>query len=221
MPGKPLLRPDIDLLLSDIDQALESKIETLMIGGGAMALRGQKTATKDIDLVFTEAGRRESFIAGIAGLGFRSLLAPGEAYRKMGARIYRDAAGRWLDLFGERICNMFLVHEGVLARATEHLSGRRLRVLLMSPEDIFLSKSVTERDGDLQDMRILYDSGLDVNRIFGEVAFQAARTDKIWESFLAVRLGEFEEKFDMTVPFKARFEEIAVRKMEERNRKEG
>ena len=221
MPGKPLLRPDIELLLSDIDQALESKVETLMIGGGAMALRGQKRATKDVDLVIVDNVQRRAFIDAIRKLGFEPLLSPGETYRKMGARILMDREGRWLDIFDERICNMFLVHEGVLARATEHLFGRRLRVLLMSPEDIFLSKSVTERDGDLQDMRVLYDSGLDENRIFDEVAFQAARTDKIWESFLAVRLGEFEEKFDMTVPFKARFEELAVRKMEELNRKEG
>jgi hypothetical protein len=154
-------------------------------------------------------------------LGFVPLLSPGDVYRKMGARIHMDGEGRWLDIFNERICNMFLVHDGVLGRASEHRSMGRLRVLLMSAEDIFLSKSVTERDGDLEDMFVLYGSGLSEKRIIDEVAFQAARTDKIWESFLAVRLGELEERHRIIVPFKARFEEIALIKMERLYGKKG
>ena len=212
---------DIDPLLTAIDAELVGNIEALMIGGGAMSLRGQKTATKDIDLVFVDNGHRKRFIDAITKIGFRSLISPGEEYRKMGARIYVDREERWLDIFNERICNMFLVHEGVLGRASEYLALKRLRVLLMSPEDIFLSKSVTERDGDLEDMYTLFTRGLDERRIIDEVAFQASRSNKIWESFLALRLGELEEKYNVTVTFKARFEEAAVLRMEKLNGKNG
>jgi len=210
---------DIDRLLAAIGDGLSGKVDALMIGGGAMSLRGQKTATKDIDLVFTDKGQRELFLEAIARIGFRPLLSPGEEYQKMGARIYVDREERWLDIFNERICNMFLVHEGVLARASEYLVLKRLRVLLMSPEDIFLSKSVTERDGDLEDMYTLFTSVLDEKIIMGEVEFQAGMSKKIWESFLALRLGELEEKYNITVPFKDHFEEIAVVKMEKLDKK--
>jgi hypothetical protein len=221
MARKMFFSADIDPLLNAIDAELASKVEALMIGGGAMSLRGQKTATKDIDLVFVDNGQRKRFIDAITKIGFRSLISPGEEYRKMGARIYVDREERWLDIFNERICNMFLVHEGVLGRASEYLALKRLRVLLMSPEDIFLSKSVTERDGDLEDMYTLFTRGLDEKRIIDEVAFQASRSNKIWESFLALRLGELEEKYNITVTFKARFEEAAVLRMEKLNGKNG
>ena len=52
-----------------------------------------------------------------------------------------------------------------------------------------------------------------------EVEFQAKMSKKIWESFLALRLGELEEKYNITVPFKDHFEEIAVVKMEKMDKK--
>lgn len=119
MLKKLFMSDDIDRLLRAIDNALTRKVKVLMIGGGAMSVRGQKTATKDIDLVFTDRGEHEEFIGAITKMGFEPLRPPVEEYRKMGARIYVDKEGHWLDIFLERICNMFLVHKKIMERAEE------------------------------------------------------------------------------------------------------
>jgi len=42
---------DIRRLFGEIDCLLERKLELMMVGGGAMSVRGDKASTKDIDLV--------------------------------------------------------------------------------------------------------------------------------------------------------------------------
>jgi len=138
----------------------------------------------------------------------------------MATRIFVDLEGHWLDIFFKRICKMFLVHKDVLERAEEYLRLEHLKVLLMSREDIFITKSVTEREGDLEDMYTLYTRGLDERSLIDEVAYQAAHSNRIWESFLVVRMDELERKFDVTVGFKNRLERRAVRKMEKLARKD-
>ena len=219
--NRKIFRSDeINRLMAAIDAALTGKVELLLIGGGAMSARGEKTATKDIDIVFTRKRELELFLRALSRLGFNELEDPGRVYRKMATRIFVDLEGHWLDIFFKRICKMFLVHKDVLERAEEYLRLEHLKVLLMSREDIFITKSVTEREGDLEDMYTLYTRGLDERSLIDEVAYQAAHSNRIWESFLVVRMDELERKFDVTVGFKNRLERRAVRKMEKLARKD-
>jgi hypothetical protein len=69
-------------------------------------------------------------------------------------------------------------------------------VWLASREDIFLLKSVTERDKDLDDMLVLYLRGLDGRTIIRECGLQSGEhveNEKlIYEAFLAVKLEGLE-----------------------------
>jgi len=205
---------DIGRLFVEIDGFLERKVELMMVGGGAMSVRGDKASTKDIDLVFRTKSLMEAFISALERGGFTEHTRPGLEYRKMSTRVFVDGRGYWLDLFCERICKAFFVHEGVWGRAKEYLALKRLRVVLMAPEDIFISKSITERDGDLDDMYTMFRNGLDEELVLKEVAVQSERSPKVWEAFLTVKLDELEKKFDINVPFKNKVMQIAEDRME-------
>jgi hypothetical protein len=83
----------------------------------------------------------------------------------------------------------------------------------MSREDIFISKSITERDVDLSDMFSLYRRGLDQDVIIGELDIQSRMTGVIWEAFMTAKLDEIEERFDVTIPMINRIRSIAEDKL--------
>jgi len=87
-------------------------------------------------------------------------------------------------------------------------------VLLLSDEDIFLSKSVTERDLDLEDMFILYRKGLDRTTILAEQEVQTSLSGTLWSTFLNLKLKEMEERFDITVPWRVQVERMAIKEFE-------
>jgi hypothetical protein len=216
MKTKMVSQNDIGILFERIDRSMAKAAEIIIIGGGAMALRGEKMATKDVDIVIPEREHHHRFIRAIEKCGFvkpRSLARP---YRNMGALVFKHPDGYWLDVFSDRICDKFLVHPEMIGRMETHKQMSNLTVRLMSREDIFLAKSFTEREGDLDDMYVLFTKGLDERVILEEAEFQSrhAKAGQIWESFLKVKLDELEDRYDITVPFKRRVERMAIKRME-------
>ncbi len=126
-----------------------------------------------------------------------------------------DAEGFQVDLFLEIIARKFKLHRDVLERATLLGDLGLLEVYLLSDEDLFLSKSVTERDLDLADMHVLYLKGLDPEIIMAEASIQDTHSEIIWEAFLNQKLIELEEYAQVTVPWRGRVEEVAIEKMED------
>jgi len=68
----------------------------------------------------------------------------------------------------ETVCRKLRVSPGMLARSTLHDRCGRLEIRRISPEDIFLFKSMTERIGDLDDMAVLSERGLDWQVVLDE-----------------------------------------------------
>ena len=89
-----------------------------------------------------------------------------------------------------------------------------LEVYLLSDEDLFLSKSVTERDLDLADIHTLYLKGSDPETIIQEASIQDTHSEIIWETFLNQKLIELEEYSQVTIPWRKSVEEVALLKME-------
>ena len=216
MKPRMVSQKDIGILFERIDQSMAKAAEIIIIGGGAMALRGEKMATKDVDIVIPEPEHHRRFIRAIEKCGFIRPTSLARPYRTMGALVYKHPDGYWLDIFSNRICDKFLVHPKMIGRMETHRQMRNLTVRLMSREDIFLAKSFTEREGDLDDMYVLFTKGLDERVILDEAEFQSrhAKAGQIWESFLKVKLDELEDRYDITVPFKRRVERMAIKRME-------
>ena len=64
-----------------------------------MTFRGQKVATKDIDLVVLGSDGLEALVAAMETAGFNNVPNPIEEYRELGARaIMEDSSGMRFDL---------------------------------------------------------------------------------------------------------------------------
>jgi len=138
------------------------------------------------------------------------------AYRKMGAqKILENEDGfRW-DIFDRQVCNALTVSTEMKSRATQFYKKGPLEVLLASKEDIFLFKGVTEREADLDDMRLLAESGVDWKVIEQECHVQSASSGRLWENALYERLIDLREKYNIESPIEKSLEAIVEEKLVE------
>jgi len=202
-------------VLMRLGKNLKRAIPVILIGGGAMSIKGDKTMTKDVDVVIIDPEDRTDFCSAIHKLGFRKKVELFGAYKNMDAGIYTDPVGFQIDVFSEIVCKRFIINNHVIRRARYYKDFHNLKVKLLSNEDIFLSKSVTERDHDLTDMYALFIQGLREETIIEEVQRQTVLSETtLWGAFLKVKLDEIEEKFKLNIPWKDRVEKIAIQEME-------
>lgn len=174
-----------------------------------MGLRGDKESTKDIDLLFATEEEAVAFLAALKEASFLPQRELDSVYADLKAfAVARDPSLFWIDLFVERVGGSFLLSESVRNRAQVWGSFGMFTLLLFSREDIFLSKSVTERDRDLEDMLTLYRKGLDVDAILRECDVQTENSDMIWHLHLEMKLREMEERYDLSVPWRSRLYDI-------------
>jgi hypothetical protein len=205
-------RDDIEESLANIGSSLPHDVTAYLIGGCAMILYNAKVATKDIDLVLLSDEDAKVVINALAGSGFINARPEDDTYRRLGATIMmQDSRGTRFDIFVETVCRKLRLTDGMISRSARHAAYGRLRINLVSPEDIFLFKSVTERAGDLDDMALLAERGLDWDVILDECVHQSR--DVILEAFLAIRLEELEEAKGIVSPIRRTLEEMAEKKL--------
>jgi hypothetical protein len=191
-------RSELEETLSKIGGIIKPS-RVCLIGGCAMAFRGQKLATKDIDAVFTSHRELQNFIQTLKNLGFFPLESISTEYMRLStSTIMRNPEGMQFDLFCGRVCGGLEISKGMMKRAELFKKFENLQVYLLSPEDIFLFKGMTERETDIDDMSTLAAGGLNWDAIKEECLSQKKR--KIWESFLADRLVELKERYGVDAP---------------------
>ena len=206
-------KEDLERALQEIGVNLADDVKAYLIGGCAMILYNAKLATKDIDLVLLSAEDAESVVRALSKSGFKVVVPREEVYCRLGTAIMmEDQRGMRVDIFVETVCRKIKVTSRMAARSKLHSRYGKLDINLISPEDIFLFKSVTEREGDLDDMARLAERGLDWKAILEECTLQSG--DVILEGYLAVRLQELEEQKGIVSPIKTDLEEITERKLE-------
>jgi len=205
-------RDDLERALNEVGEALAEEVKAYLIGGCAMILYNAKVATKDIDLVLLSANDAESVVSALSKTGFKVAVPRDHVYFRLGTAVMmEDNRGMRIDIFVETVCRKVKLTSGMAARSKLHSRYGKLDINLVSPEDIFLFKSVTEREGDLDDMARLAERGLDWHTILEECAVQSGEV--ILEGYLAVRLQELEEQKGIVSPIKAELEEITEKKL--------
>ena len=205
---------DIVEFFHSLGSTLDKPVTGLLIGGGAMSLKGDKIATKDVDLVVRSNGEFKDFLKCARAAGFEEITDVSQEYHELNTTVLVNPEEFHIDLFLKNVCNRLVIHDGIMKRAQDFRSFGLLDIFLMADEDLFLSKSVTERPRDLDDMYELYKTGLDETIIMEEMKVQDGLSDTIWEAFLTMKLDELEERFTITIPWKKDVEERAVSLME-------
>jgi len=201
----------IEIELEKLNAALPRRIRIFAAGGAAMAFYGLKEATKDIDVVVEKRADLRALVSALRALGYRRPKGSvGVSYTKMRANaILENTDGfRW-DIFECVIARKLSLSNGMTNRSRILYDKARLQLRSLCKEDIFLLKSVTERDLDLEDMRIVAESGINSNHVKIECQAQASRTGRIWEDALCEKLIDLRQRMKIAAPIEKSICEIA------------
>ena len=184
----------IQELMKELNAALKKKTSLFMIGGGMLLYHGLKTATKDIDII---AKNQEEFNAvehAFKSIGFQSRF-PSLEYKNMALSQILLREDFRIDLFHKTVCSGFFLSDGMMKRATEALKLDKLTLYLCSIEDVFLFKTLTEREGDLEDCLALAKRGIDWNAILNELHHQIKASGReVWITYVGERLDILEDR---------------------------
>jgi predicted transcriptional regulator len=172
--------PPKDLLMELARRTLKP-LDLYILGGEAMRIRGLKMATKDIDIVVEDAETLVLIKEVLLPLGYRELtideLPEGDRRLNPSAILVNDPSPR-LDIFVRRIANTLTLSETMKMRATPWQTSR-LRMHILCNEDLFLLKSVTGREGDIQDMtQLARATGFNWRTVLEELKSQEKDTGK-------------------------------------------
>jgi hypothetical protein len=188
-----------------------------LIGGGAMAFYGLKDATKDIDIILTSAEQLEELLIALSSVGYKkpdqALVTKSYCKMQTSAIMENKEGFRW-DLFVNKVCNALILSEEIKQRAKQLYKGSNLTVLITSKEDIFFFKGITEREADLDDMRILSESGLDWKLISKECQMQSAMAGVPWEMALSQNLQDLKQRYHIDAPIAKEIRRVAEEKLE-------
>ena len=209
---KNYLQQEFDKLNATAKQPLT----LYLIGGGAMAFYGLKDATKDIDIILASQDDLNNLQTTLKEIGYKepSPILITRAYNKMqtNALLENQDGFRW-DLFLSKVCNALTLSGQMQKRATPLYQGTHLKVLMASKEDLFLFKGITEREADLDDMRILAQSGLNWETITQECKSQSEVSGVCWEDALYQNLVDLKTKYGIESPIEKPLRKVAERKI--------
>lgn len=205
----------IEKELDKLEKTIKTPVKVYVVGGYVMAYQKLRAGTKDLDVIVETRDKAEILAKGLGAAEY-SLLPSGtltKEYQALGATAYENADGfRW-EIFKKIVANKLALSPDMKTRSKMIRQGRKLQVSILSNEDIFLMKGVTDRDRDLEDMSLLARAGVNYDSVFKECVSQSDRTGKLWEIGLHDKCEELEEKYDVRVPITKKLQRIAEEKM--------
>ncbi|WP_099209618.1 hypothetical protein [Thermococcus henrietii] len=165
-------------------------LEVYLIGGGNLALRGLKSATKDIDVVLLSR-KQFSLMQNLLETPLSKLPIYVRQYRSqwdydlgMSAKYLHPLYGFGFDVFVKRVLNKLYLSDSMIPRAKvprDFEYHEFFKIHLVSKEDIFLFKSATsmERMRDIEDLIALVETGLDYEVIIRELGNQLSKDESL------------------------------------------
>jgi hypothetical protein len=137
-----------------IGESLQAPVTVYLLGGGAMAFRGQKPGTKDLDLLLENNSQLPQLHKALGRAKFSPVIKLGRTYEDMqvSGGVWDNPDGFRIDLFVEKVVNKLSLTPPMKQRSTLLEKFGNLQVNSVSNEDIVLFKSVTGRPDDTADM---------------------------------------------------------------------
>jgi hypothetical protein len=204
--------------LDKLSLKISIPLKLTIIGGLGLMHFGLKEATKDVDVIVQKPSELKALVSSLESLGYHppNSVQISRPYRKMEANkiLENDDGFRW-DIFLGQVCRALVFSKEMMTRASVLYQKNLLKVLLASKEDLFLFKGITEREADLDDMRLLAESGLNWNMIEQECRNQTIMSGRLWENALLSNMIELEEKYSIKSPLRKKLEVIVEEKLTE------
>lgn len=208
----------IEELFKEIDSALKRKIMIFVIGGVVLLQQGLKPATKDIDLIVET---KEEFMLlqnTLESIKF-ILKIPNIEYKNMNLNQIFIRDDFRIDLFQKEVCGRFSISKEMMKRAVTVLDLEKIKLAFCSNEDIFLFKTMTEREGDLEDCIGLAQRGIKWNIILNELKNQIKQSSQdVWITWVGERLDILEDK-GLNIPVMKEINQLREKYFEEYEKK--
>jgi len=190
--------------LKELGATLETPVDVYLLGGGNLILRGLKDSTKDIDLVVETTQTFRLIAEALQEEGYDERRELETAYAQLDPSIVLEQEGfpRW-DIFVEAVAGQLRLTDSMIERCDQSLTYDNLNVHLLSPSDIFLFKSITEREGDLEDVVLLTkQTDLNWGVIFDEIKTQEELTNQLFSFVVLDTLDILDNRHDIVAPIK-------------------
>lgn len=191
----------IDEFIDELSTRLDNLTDIYVIGGGAMMYSNTKAQTKDIDLVVRGEDAYRSVRKALLDMKFASI-RPGAEYARMNlSDMFEREDGMRIDLFDTRVCGKLELSEGMVSRSTMRHTSGPVRLHSCCAGDILIFKSITSRDGDVDDCMSLVESGdVDWASVLNEIRHQISDGEEVWITWIADRLVLLHKQFDIRIP---------------------
>lgn len=180
-------------LFKEIDAKLDLRVKIYMIGGAALMFSKLKSFTKDIDIIVKTKSEYDVFIKSIKKIGFKDIAITGGAYM-LNLSTAQERGDSRIDLFLEKVCGKMHLSNDMVLRAKDIFKGSKLEVFVCANEDVFLFKTITLREGDIQDCEELIKRGLDWKVISKEMDYQVSAGEQKWITHINERLLDLESR---------------------------
>ncbi|PIN68703.1 hypothetical protein COV93_08440 [Candidatus Woesearchaeota archaeon CG11_big_fil_rev_8_21_14_0_20_43_8] len=197
----------INTLFSELDSASDRKIRLYLLGGAVLLFHGLKPATKDIDIVVQSKREFNIFKNRLIECGFQPKI-PDKGYTHLNlSQIFVRDDFR-IDLFEKTVCKKAALSKNMIRRAKKVSGLKNLEVFLCSREDIFFFKTMTEREGDLDDCMSLAKEGLEWKDILDEVVHQAQSSgNDVWVTWVGEKMDILQQR-GLVIPIMDKIHDI-------------
>ncbi len=184
---------------------LNKEIDVYLIGGCNLSMKGLKDTTKDVDLVLDSYASFATLKSALEKLGFKAdtSMLQEQVYRDA-AIVFLDDTGSRIDIFVNKICSMLKLTGSMKKRAEKFDKLGKINLYLVSNEDIFLFKSLTDRPDDIGDLSTLISNELNWDVIIDECVCQHTKDVK-WVFWVYEQLCRMEEAEKKPILAKPRF----------------
>ena len=201
---------EIDRFVKELSEEVHGPVHLYLLGGGSMMYAGLKYFTKDIDLVVRTEQEYNSCVEAMKRMGFRSI-RPGAGYSRMNlSDMMEREDGYRIDIFNDRVCGKLRLSEGMVSRSKERVRHEGVVLSSCSMEDILIFKSITEREGDLQDCKaIITGTMVDWMIFLKELEEQISTGEDVWITWIADRLWTLKEEARLSIPVLDKIIEMA------------
>jgi len=205
-----LNKSQLTTLLERIGNKVNSEIKIYLIGGCNLSLKELKPATKDIDLVLTSMKDFITIKDAMLGIGLKETTEVPDIPVYKGARvIFSGKDDSLIDVFVNIIASKLYLSDDMIERSELYTTYGKMQVYLVSNDDVFLFKSVTGREADIEDMNRLFNIGLKWRTILNECVAQNKK-DTHWIFWLFEQVCMLEKKKNIVVRQKARILRICL-----------
>jgi predicted transcriptional regulator len=188
--------------LKQLGEQLDRAVDAYLLGGGNLILRDLKDSTKDLDLVVESNEALLALGETLRELGYDERTDLETAYEKLDPAVVfeRDGSPRY-DIFVGVVAGKLRLTEQMRDRADRTIEHGDLSLHLLSLTDIFLFKSITEREGDLEDVTLLArQASIDWQQLFDEIRRQDELTGQYFSFAVLDTLDILQQRADIESP---------------------